>query len=198
MSKKDNKNVNAIIKHIVIDTTVLLELYKIDRKGNKAGTYYTEKTHQEVTKLFDEADEKDYRFYFPIPVLFEFASHIADSSNRQEKSKCLIGLVEDCQNDDFYQIVPCSDANTVDNLIKDLIFSINRFDSDFLSYSKITLTNVSIITQVELLIDDIKKNKRTSHKVEVWTTNQSILNFLTKFLEDGIYIQDVNIQDIKI
>lgn len=61
----------TLIPIIVLDTSYLLELYKVD------GNYQTE-AHNAIVQKFRQAIESKWQFFVPVAVLFELANHIAD------------------------------------------------------------------------------------------------------------------------
>lgn len=147
----------------VVDTSYLLELFKI-------GGDWEEQAHQIIKQKFDDEQQAGSQFYFPIPVLFELANHIADASNRQQVIKSFMGLIDNCLDDDIpYFITPCSNADSIKEFIQDLCLIINRFSDEFVS-QKLGLTDVSIISEAERL----KERYKLSCKVHIWTRHNSL------------------------
>ncbi len=167
-----------MIKHIVVDTSYLLERCKI--AGKKTQKCWTEEGHKEVTKKFNEEEKLGSRFYFPIPVLFEFANHINDANNKQQVLHHLMEIIEKTQEDDsFWFITPCSNAEDMNQFMEDLIKIINNFSDEFVQ-QKLSLTNVSIITEAKRLKDNFTKQrykKQCEYKVHIWTTNEILKSY---------------------
>jgi len=148
----------------VIDTSYLLELFKVGKDWEK-------KAHARIKQKFAEEQKAGSQFYFPIPVLFEFANHIADAKNRSIVIKNFNGLIEQCLDDDLpFFITPCSNAESVSDFIKDLCLVINRFSSEFVQ-QQLGLTDVSIITEYERLK---KQHKLSNCKIHIWTRHQAL------------------------
>jgi len=163
-----------MIKHIVVDTSYLLEFYKIG--GKETRKCWSEEGHKRVKEKFDEEDKLESRFYFPIPVLFEFANHINDANNKQKVLKCLMELIEKCQTLPNYTITPCSDAEDMESFMVDLIEIVNKFTNEF-NQKPLSLTNVSIIAEVQRLEKFFKNNKRMQKnnlKIHIWTKNRAL------------------------
>jgi len=164
-----------MIKHIIVDTGYLLERYKI--AGKKTQKCWTEEGHKAVTKKFDEEEKLGSRFYFPIPVLFELATHINDATNKQQVLHHLTEIIDKTQEDtSFWFIRPCSNAEDMTAFIKDLIAVVNRFTNEF-NEKNFSLTNVSIIAEVQCLeekLKDKKHIKRSDHKIHIWTRNRAL------------------------
>ncbi|MDQ7091858.1 MAG: hypothetical protein Q9M50_14675 [Methylococcales bacterium] len=148
----------------VIDTSYLLELFKV-------GKDWDEDAHTKIKEKFSEEQQAGSQFYFPIPVLFEFANHIADAKNRSTVIKNFNGLIEQCLDDELpFFITPCSNADSVSDFIKDLCRVINRFSDEFVQ-QQLGLTDVSIITECEHL----KKQYKVSNcKIHIWTRHQAL------------------------
>jgi hypothetical protein len=62
------------MKWIVIDTSYLLELFRVP--GD-----YDEDAHTNIKKRFEDAFDLGWHLYVPIPVVFELGNHIADVSD---------------------------------------------------------------------------------------------------------------------
>ncbi len=148
----------------VIDTSYLLELFKV-------GQDWEEEAHTRITQKFAEEQESGSSFYFPIPVLFEFANHIADAKNRLIVIKNFNNLIEQCLDEDLsFFITPCSNADSISDFIKDLCLVIDRFSDEFVQ-QQLGLTDVSIITECERLK---KQHQLSNCKIHIWTRHKKL------------------------
>lgn len=77
-----------VIRIYVIDTSYLLELYRVPGHSSKA-------FYREIASRLREAIEPDARLYAPFPVIFELANHIA----HVEKGARRIALAEKLSGD---------------------------------------------------------------------------------------------------
>lgn len=146
----------------VIDTSYLLELYKV-------GKDWKQENHEIVLNGFNEENGKGSSFYFPIPVLFEFANHIADASNRQIIIKSFKKLIDACLDEDTsYFITPCSSAESVKGFIQDLCNIMDTFKDEFV-YQGLGLTDASIISEANRL-----QNQYKSCEVYIWTLHKAL------------------------
>jgi hypothetical protein len=147
----------------VVDTSYLLELYKI-------GGDWKEQSHITIKRKFGEEQEIGSQFYFPIPVLFEFANHIADADNRYKFIQYFEGLIHQCLDDDLpFFITPCSNAESINDFILDLRIIINRFNKEFV-YQQLDLADSSIIAEAIRL----KKQYKLSCEIHIWTKHQKL------------------------
>lgn len=152
------------VRIFVVDTSYLLELYRV-------GKDFKEDAHFAIKNKFEIENKSNSHFYFPIPVLFEFANHIADAGNRNQVISYLNDLIKMCLDDDIpYFITPCSNAESVKEFIQDLSKIINRFSAEFVQ-QRLGLTDASIISEAECLAE---KYSLAKCKVHIWTTHEAL------------------------
>ena len=150
----------------VVDTGYLLELYKI-------GGDWKEESHTAIKQKFGEEQRAGSQFYFPIPVLFEFANHIADANNRHKFIQYFEGLIKQCLEDDMpYFITPCSNAESIHDFILDLRIIMNRFNDEFV-YQQLDLADSSIIAEATRL----KEKYKLSCFVHIWTKHTKLKGY---------------------
>ena len=153
----------------VVDTSYLLELFKV---GSRTKKDWNEESHKIIKQKFGEEQQAGSQFYFPIPVLFELANHIADADNRHIIVEYFMGLINQCLDDDIpFFITPCSNADSIKYFILDLILIINRFNNEFV-YQELGLTDTSIIAEATRL----KEKYKLSCTVHIWTKHQRLLS----------------------
>lgn len=151
----------------VVDTSYLLELFKV---GSRTKKDWNEKSHNTIKKKFGEEEDAGSRFYFPIPVLFELANHIADADNKHILVNIFMGLIDQCLDDDIpFFITPCSNANSIKDFILDLKIIMDHFNDEFV-YQELGLTDTSIIAEATRL----KEKYLLSCKVHIWTKHQKL------------------------
>jgi len=150
-------------KIFVVDTSYLLELFKI-------GKDWEEIAHHAIMAKFDTEQLNNSQFYFPIPVLFELANHIADAHNKQQAIKSFKDLIDNFLDEDMpFFITPCSNAESIKDFIQDLYLTITRFNNEFAT-QQLGLTDVSIISEAERLA----KKYKLSATVHIWTRHKKL------------------------
>lgn len=148
----------------VVDTSYLLELYKVPGFSNDADS-------ATVRRRFKEASRANSRFYVPFPVIFELANHIAhirDGTARQRLADRLFDdMVSSHQNMMPWVVVP---AIPVDELLR---FA-EAFKSEFARQS-VGLTDVVLVEEARRL-----KRERYGHRnerVHIWTKDRALNAF---------------------
>ncbi|NOQ63692.1 MAG: hypothetical protein GQ582_04205 [Methyloprofundus sp.] len=153
-----------MLTYIVVDTSYWLELFKVPR-------HYKNEHHQKIKQHFDVATKNTFRFYLPIPVLFELANHIAHVDNgfeRQglaQKFSSIVSKGIDI-NEPLFNVIPCMAFPVAMDLKENLNFFVDRFEMEF-SPQGLGFTDSSIILEAESL-------KEETNIVHIWTLDQAL------------------------
>jgi len=144
---------------LVIDTSYLLELYKVPH-------YSEPKAHAEIKKRFAKAVEAGSRRYVPFPVIFEVANHIVDGREEGARIKLAQLFVEHVlqsfERASPFIITPALDAENLKMLLE-------RFAGEF-APQRVGLTDTSIIEEAQRL----KQKYGDSYKVHIWTKDRRL------------------------
>ncbi|MFZ2726534.1 MAG: hypothetical protein WAX77_09810 [Methylococcaceae bacterium] len=153
-----------MITYIIFDTGYLVELFRIPK-------HFTEENAEEIKRRFNIAIKNQYRLYFPIPVLFELANHIAhvdDGNLRRLLANKFSKIVHDCIDDKIvlYNIVPFANSAVVKELSDNLDIFIQQFANEF-AQQGLGLTDSAVLLEA--------KSLKTKHnKVHIWTTDEPL------------------------
>ncbi len=158
------------IRLYVIDTSYLLELFRVDG-------CYEEYAHVAIKKQFSDAIEKKFSFYVPTPVIFELANHIADikdSSRRNELAIQLSNTVISCvENGNPWILTPPGKPETIRELMEALRESTTRFANEF-SCQKLGLTDTVVILEAERLKNNHKSSTLKEYFVHIWARHDEL------------------------
>ena len=126
----------------VIDTSYLLELFKVDNKSELAA-------FPRVKQKFADAIKVKADFVVPVPVLFELANHIAQighAANRRTLSTRLSdAVIKSLEEDNPWHITPCENSTLFKNLTDALISSTTIFAAQFAA-QQIGLTDTLVVS----------------------------------------------------
>lgn len=158
------------IRLYVVDTSYLLELFRVDGCSTDSG-------HRIVKQKFMEAIDRKDSFYVPLPALFELANHIADvkdASRRRALSEKLRETVYSClEHANPWVLTPSGGPETIRELMEALRESVNRFASEF-SQRKLGLTDTVVIREAERLRKVHQPTKLKSYYVHIWTRHREM------------------------
>ena len=148
----------------VVDTSYLVEYYKVDG-------HYQEDSHQHILNKFETAFQNENEVYIPVPVIFELANHIAhvkDGNNRQQLAKKFVKDIQNSLiNDSPFNLVPCKDFESIEELAKNL----EQFSSQY-AQQGLGLTDTSVYLQAEQLYQSYKRLK--NYAVHIWTRDTAL------------------------
>lgn len=157
------------IRIFVVDTSYLLELYRVDG-------CYKEEAHLSVLNKFKE-NIGSGRFFVPSSVLFEVANHIADVHDFNRRKTLAIKLQADIKESIAEQqpwvITHASDAQTINELLSALNESVGRFAEEF-SEQKLGLTDTTVILEAERLRKKFVSDSLRNYQIHIWTRHQQI------------------------
>lgn len=157
-------------RHYIIDTSYLLELFRVDGCCEPSAA-------DAVQRKFDEANDQYGSFYVPIPVLFELANHIADVKNYQRRkvlAESFCTTIVECLKDDLpWIITPPGNPQTIRELVQALHESTQRFSSEF-SEQKLGLTDAVVIMEAERLKKAHPSNRLKQVCVHIWTRHKEM------------------------
>lgn len=152
----------------VIDTGYLDELFRVDGR-------FEEEATQRIKAKFNAATEAAAHFVVPVPVIFEFANHIAQvahAENRRKLSGYLKDAIQRSLSDGIpWHITPCDNNILFERLSDALIKSTTVFVEQF-ALQQIGLTD----TLVSLAATSYKQ-KHPSKRVHIWTRDAALKPF---------------------
>lgn len=143
---------------LVIDTSYLLELYRIPGCFSAAA-------HDEVWKRFEKALMQKSPIYVPFPAIFEVANHIAhvkDGDKRTRQARQFVAIVlKSIDQGTPFVVIPKLD-------VENLKLLLDVFAKDFVSQG-VGLTDTSIIEEAKRL-----KREHATRQVHIWTTDKGL------------------------
>lgn len=159
----------AINRIVVIDTSYLLEIFRVDG-------FCDESDSKIIIKKFDEAlDAGHYDFYVPVPVLFEFADHIADvknHTNRRNLARKLHEVIHSClEGGRPWTLTPPGASKSIEELLNALLFMMREFSNNF-STQKLGLTDTVVALEAKRLRE--KYNDKNRYAVHIWTRHTAL------------------------
>lgn len=161
---------SIMIPLYVVDTGYLLELYRVDG-------CFDEQASDIVNTKFVEANERNGRFYVPVPVLFELANHIADVKNPQHRrtlSERLNKTISSCLVDgNPWILLHPESKDTIKDLTEALHECAHRFASG-LSQQRLGLTDTVVIMEAERLKGRYKDTSLKKHLIHIWTRHSEL------------------------
>lgn len=159
----------TVIRIYVVDTSYLLELYRVDGCSQKDA-------HSSVLQKFRD-NIADGRFFVPIAVLFELANHIADIHDSQRRKDLAVKLRNDINNSILEQtpwvITHATDALSLDELLSALNESATRFADEF-SAQRLGLTDTTIILEAERLRKKYTSDSLRNYQIHIWTRHSEL------------------------
>ncbi|OUD15450.1 PIN domain-containing protein [Thioflexithrix psekupsensis] len=159
-------------KIYVIDTSYLLELFKVDGSFN-------EKDAEEIHQRFKKAIEAPYRFIVPLPCLYELGNHVADVRSFERKKELALKIAEtikkSIENQKPWEIVPAIDIGNFIDLWE-------KFAKEYIECTKggknssesIGLVDATIIEEARKLKKDKSKRRIEPVKVHIWTKDKTL------------------------
>lgn len=157
------------IRIYVVDTSYLLELYRVDGCSQ-------EDAHSSVLQKFRE-NIGDGRFFVPIAVLFELANHVADIHDSQRRKSLAVRMRADIESSISEQtpwvITHATDALSLDDLLSALNESVARFADEF-SAQKLGLTDTTVILEAERLRKKYVSDSLRNYQIHIWTRHREL------------------------
>jgi hypothetical protein len=139
---------------LVIDTSYLLELYKVP-------DYFDPAAHLEVKARFGRALGGPCRLYLPFPAVFEVANHIVDGRDGGARAilaqRFVADILKSYERSQPFIITPHVDEESLKTLLR-------VFAGEFAA-QRIGLTDASIIAEARRL----KGNYGKEARVHIWT-----------------------------
>ncbi|MFA7242608.1 MAG: PIN domain-containing protein [Sulfuricellaceae bacterium] len=158
------------IRLYVVDTSYLLELYRVDHCSD-------EQAHKRVKNKFAEAIDSGERIYVPVPVLYEVANHVADikdSSNRKRLAKQLSQTVKSALEEFVpWTITHLTDEADISALMAALMTHAEQF-AEIFSIEKLGLTDTAVVLEAERLRKRYRSDNLRKYHVHIWTRHQAI------------------------
>lgn len=158
------------VRYYVIDTSYLLELYRVDHCSE-------EEAHERVKAKFSEAIDARDRLYVPVPVLYELANHIADikdSNNRKRLAKQLSQHVQTALEESTpWAITHLTDEADVTVLMDALRKHAEHF-AEIFALEKLGLTDTAVVLEAERLRKRYKSDNLRKYQIHIWTRHQAI------------------------
>jgi len=152
------------IRIYVVDTSYLLELYRVDGCSEEAA-------HTKVLHQFQE-NIVTGQFFIPVAVLFELANHIADIHDPQRRRQLADKLRSDINKSISDQtpwvITHATDAQSLDDLLTALNDSATRFANEF-ALQKLGLTDTTVILEAERLRKKFISTSIRKYQIHIWT-----------------------------
>ncbi|NVM22043.1 MAG: hypothetical protein HWN68_09725 [Desulfobacterales bacterium] len=142
----------------VIDTSYLLELFKVPR-------FYDESVAEKVKSRITLAIESGSRLYVPLPCIFELGDHIGDVNDGQTRrrlAKELCEMLRTCvQQGRPFSIIPATGVEVLSRLCEVCaVFERHH------AMQGIDLTDTSTIEEAKRLK---RKYSGLSYRVHIWT-----------------------------
>jgi|CXWL01.1.fsa_nt_gi hypothetical protein len=154
----------------VVDTSYLLELYRVDGCSEEIA-------HKAVSKKFQNGLAAKGQFFVPVPVLFELANHIADVPDATRRKHLAAQLHEHIQSSIVdavpWVITHANDAQSLGDLLGALKESAARFASEFAT-QKLGLTDTAVILEAERLRSKHPSNSLLNYQIHIWTRHQEL------------------------
>lgn len=152
------------IRIYVVDTSYLLELYRVDGCSQ-------DDAHAKVLQKFRESIETG-QFFVPVAVLFELANHIADIPDSQRRRDLAAKLRTDIESSISEQtpwvVTHATDAQSLEDLLSALNESAARFAGEF-STQKLGLTDTTVILEAERLRKKFVSDSLRNYQIHIWT-----------------------------
>ncbi len=144
----------------VVDTSYLLELFKVD--GN-----YTDEAFKEVNERFKQVVKTSSLVFVPLPCIYELGNHIADvrdGTRRRELALEVLGIVNKCISSRTpWTITPATGIESLADLWE-------KFANEYIKYTKsehspsIGLVDSATIYEARRLKKEYGKRASKVHK----------------------------------
>jgi hypothetical protein len=159
----------STIRIYVVDTSYLLELYRVD------GCCH-EDAYLSVFYKFRENIAAG-QFFVPVAVLYELANHIADIHDAQRRrmlaNKLRIDINNSIDEQTPWVITHAADAQGLDELLRALSESATRFADEF-STQKLGLTDTTVILEAERLRRKFVSDSLRNYQIHIWTRHREL------------------------
>lgn len=170
MSKKPSNSSVLSVCLVVLDTSYLLELFRVPKDRQDAA-------FEPVFQRFARADGVNTQLYIPLPVLFELGNHIADVKDGGARHRLAGDLVDAVQlwlsgESPFTIVSSMDDARTVEDFCSALSGLTEQFAQ--LAPNKHGLTNTAVVQEALRLK---RKNPSSTLKqvhVHIWTRDKRL------------------------
>jgi len=144
---------------LVIDTSYLLELYRVPHYSNDA-------SHAAIKARFGKAIEQKSQLYVPFPAIFEVANHIVDGRDpgpRKKLAELFVGhVLQSFEKGQPFVITPALDEASLKELLQ-------QFANEF-APQRVGLTDTSIVSEAKRL----KQKYGASYNVHIWTKDRRL------------------------
>jgi len=156
------------MRWVVVDTGYLLELFRVP-------LLHTAEGHQRVVEKFEELIAAGGRIYVPVPVIFEFANHVAqvaDGNARQALANNLrASVTTSIEKQSPWIIIPSMGERILLDLA-DTLALCNAFAVEF-AVQAISLTDTSVIS-VARHITAAANQRVPPAPVHIWTRDAQL------------------------
>lgn len=158
------------IRLIVVDTGYFDELYAVDGKSTEADS-------KKVKQKFSEAIQSGSRIYVPVPVLFEFANHVASIKNIEKRKQLADSLSQHVRasiNESSPWIISHAlGAQKLSDLMDILKDAADKFAAD-VTAERFSLTDISVLREADHLKKSHPSDSLRTYQVHIWTRENSI------------------------
>lgn len=153
-----------VIKAYVLDTSYLLEIYRVP--GHSSDAFYNA-----IKTRLRRALQADARLYAPFPVIFELANHIAHVRDGARRISLARKLSDDIRNSAYggvpWIIAPTPDQSVLLEL-SSLLEWIKDFESEYAAQG-LGLSDLAVTKQADYLA-----RRYPEFAVHIWTTDRSL------------------------
>lgn len=156
-------------KIYVIDTSYLLELFKVDR-------FYEEKSATEIKTRFEIAIKTGDELFVPLPCIYELGNHVADvrdGSRKRELATTISKTINGCVTKNSpWTITPSASIESLSELWHEFANNyINCTKKDKENSESIGLVDTATICEALRLKEEYKDR---SLKVHIWTKDRTL------------------------
>lgn len=160
----------SVIRLYVVDTSYLLELYRVDHCSE-------EQAHNQVMSKFAQAIDSGDRFYVPVPVLYELANHVADIKDSSNRKRLAERLSQDV-NSALEESTPWTITHLTEKLEISALMDVLRAHADQFTekfaVEKLGLTDTAVILETERLRKRYKSESLRKYHIHIWTRHKAI------------------------
>ncbi len=155
---------------VVVDTSYLLELFRVPRNSDVTA-------FDPIFQRFEQVDGVNTQLYLPLPVLFELGNHIADVKDGGTRYRLAGELVESVQfwlsSESPYTIVSSmDDARTLEDFCAALVAMTEKFAA--LAPDKHGLTNTAVVMEAQRLRKKYRNSALKQYQVHIWTRDHRL------------------------
>ena len=151
------------MRFVVVDTGYLLELFRVPGLHSAEG-------HQRVVEKFEQLIAHGGRIYVPVPVIFEFANHVAQVTNGHARldlaNKLGSSVKTSIEKQSPWIIIPSMGERILLDLT-DTLALCNAFAAEF-AVQAVGLTDISVITVARRIVAAANMQVPAA-PVHIWT-----------------------------